>query len=396
MNPSHPKLTVGVLGVEDPADVRSYSGTPFHLSHFLRAAGHTVRSLGPYPVRYRALVRIQNRLGIALLSQQLLLERHKLIARQYPGIVSRYTANNPDLDLLLATSAFVIARVKSPLPTILWGDTTVAGVLGKYSRYVNLSNRTIARAHAVEQEGLDACNLAIFSNQWAADVALNSYKLDPAKVRVINYGPGLVQVPGEDAIAGLLSQRSTQQINVIIIGVHWQRKGVDRAIDVVRELRTRGMNAHLKIVGCTPPPMFVEPSFVSVLGKIPKYSSSGDSQLGRLLGESHLLILPTVAECAAVVLVEANAYGVPFLSTDVGGNSSLVRQNYNGVLLPVGADVCAWADAATTILQDRGGYERFAWQAYTFFRQRLSWEHAICEFEKQAEVLVDRAALREA
>ena len=229
MNPSNPKLTIGVLGVEDPSDVRSYSGTPFHLSHFLRAAGHTLRSLGPYPIRYRTLVRIQNRLAITLLNQQLLLERHKLIARQYPGIVSHYVANNPDLNLLLATSAFLIAGVESTLPVILWGDTTVAGVLGKYSRYVNLSNRTIARAHVVEQEGLDACNLAIF-NQWAADVALNSYKLDPAKVRVINYGPGLVQVPGEDAIAELLSQRNQQQINVILIGVHWQRKGVERAI----------------------------------------------------------------------------------------------------------------------------------------------------------------------
>lgn len=396
MNPSNPKLTIGVLGVEDPSDVRSYSGTPFHLSHFLRAAGHTLRSLGPYPIRYRTLVRIQNRLAITLLNQQLLLERHKLIARQYPGIVSHYVANNPDLNLLLATSAFLIAGVESTLPVILWGDTTVAGVLGKYSRYVNLSNRTIARAHVVEQEGLDACNLAIFSNQWAADVALNSYKLDPAKVRVINYGPGLVQVPGEDAIAELLSQRNQQQINVILIGVHWQRKGVERAIDVVRELRTRGMNAHLKVIGCTPPPGFVEPPYVSVLGKIPKYSSSGASQLGRLLGESHLLILPTVAECAAVVLVEANAYGVPFLSTDVGGNSSLVRQNYNGLLLPLTAGVGAWADAAMTILNDRDRYERFAWQAYTFFHQRLSWEHAIDEFEKQAEVVVNKAALREA
>ena len=97
-----------------------------------------------------------------------------------------------------------------------------------------------------------------------------------------------------------------------------------------------------------------------------------------------------------MVLVEANAYGVPFLSTDVGGNSSLVRQNYNGLLLPLTAGVGAWADAAMTILNDRDRYERFAWQAYTFFHQRLSWEHAIDEFEKQAEVVVNKAALREA
>src|ERR1700743_1946211 len=109
MNTYNPKLIIGILGIEDPADIRSYSGTPFHLSHFLRASGHTVRPLGPYPLRYRTLVRIQNRLGITLLRRQILLERHQLIARQYPGIVRRYIDDNPDLDLLLATSAFVMA-----------------------------------------------------------------------------------------------------------------------------------------------------------------------------------------------------------------------------------------------------------------------------------------------
>jgi glycosyltransferase involved in cell wall biosynthesis len=148
------------------------------------------------------------------------------------------------------------------------------------------------------------------------------------------------------------------------------------------------MNARLKIVGCAPPPKFMKPAFVSVLGRIPKYSPSGVNQIGQHLGESHLLILPTTAECAAVALVEANAYGVPFLTTDVGGNASLVRQNYNAVLLSREASVDAWADAAAAILKDRASYERFAWQAYTFFRQQLSWEYAIGRFETQAATLI--------
>jgi glycosyltransferase involved in cell wall biosynthesis len=394
MTVSGEKLTIGVLGVEDPADVRSYSGTPFHLSHFLRAAGHTVRALGPYPLRYRGIVRVQNRLAMMTLDQQLLWERHALITAQYPEMVNKYVERNPDLNLLLATSAFMIAKVQTKLPVILWGDTTVAGVLGKYSRYVRLSERSIKRAHVVEQDGLNACDLAVFSNQWAADVAMSSYHLDPAKVRVITYGPGLVRVPDEAEIARLLSQRGQDRINLIIIGVDWERKGVAKAIEVTEELRDRGVDARLAILGCLPPPKFVNPGYVSLLGNISKFSTEGARQIAQLLGESHLLILPTVAECAAIALVEANAFGVPFLSTDVGGNYSLVRQNYNGILVPLGAGVSTWADAAISILRGRENYERFAWQAYDYFHERLSWEHAVSDFEMAVHELLGSTVLQ--
>ena len=145
----------------------------------------------------------------------------------------------------------------------------------------------------------------------------------------------------------------------------------------------------LTVVGCLPPPGFVrKPGYVSLLGYIPKFNPEGVRRLAKLMGESHLLILPTVAECAAVALTEANAYGLPFLGSDVGGNSSLVRQHYNGILLPLDLDASAWADAAMSILRDRGTYERFVWQAYNFFHQQLSWENAVSEFEVAVQELL--------
>jgi glycosyltransferase involved in cell wall biosynthesis len=391
---SSAKLSIGLLGVEDPADVRSYSGTPFHLAHFLRTAGNDVRMLGPYPLRYRTLVRVHNRLRSQLTHRDLLWERHRLIADQYPAIVSRYVDQNPGLDLLLATSVFYIAKVRTKVPLAFWADTTVAGLIGKYLRYQRLSGRTIARSHAVEQEALAACDMAIFSNQWAADLALNTYDLSADKVRVINYGANLLQVPDEAEMVRLLKLRHPEQIKLIVLGFDWQRKGVAKAVEVVGELRKRGFNAQLQIVGCLPPAGFVTPSYVSLLGRVSKFTPEGAKRLEQLIGESHLLILPTEADCAAVVLAEANAYGVPFVSTDVGGNSSLVRQSFNGILLPLDAGVSAWADAAMRILRNRQTYERFAWQAYDFFRRQLSWEHAVSEFEQACQELLGTLVLR--
>jgi glycosyltransferase involved in cell wall biosynthesis len=129
------------------------------------------------------------------------------------------------------------------------------------------------------------------------------------------------------------------------------------------------------------------------MGKVSKYTAEGVEKLKGLLGASHLLILPTEAECAAVALAEANAYGVPFVSTDVGGNASLVQQNVNGTLLPLDSSVAQWADAAMHFLNERTSYERFCWQAYNYFQEKLTWQQAISNFDRAAHELLGTAVL---
>jgi glycosyltransferase involved in cell wall biosynthesis len=186
----------------------------------------------------------------------------------------------------------------------------------------------------------------------------------------------------------LLTLRGFDQIKLIILGLDWQRKGVAKAIEVTGELRRRGLNVRLQVVGCRPPSGFPVPEYVALFGKVLKDTPASARRLEKLMGESHLLILPTEAECAAVVLAEASAFGVPSISTDVGGNASLVRQGFNGTLLPLEADIATWADEVKRMVKDRGTYERFAWKAYDFFQQRLCWSHAIQKFEEAVHGLL--------
>ena len=67
-----------------------------------------------------------------------------------------------------------------------------------------------------------------------------------------------------------------------------------------------------------------------------------------------------------------------------------MKQNFNGILLPLEADVSTWADAVIGILRARETYERFVWQAYDFFHQRLSWEQAVSKFAEAIGELPER------
>jgi glycosyltransferase involved in cell wall biosynthesis len=242
----------------------------------------------------------------------------------------------------------------------------------------------------VEQNGLDACDLAIFSNQWAADIAVKAYKLDTRKIRVITYGANLLEIPDSIEMGQLIAARSQAEIRFVHVGLDWIRKGVDRAIETVGDLRTRGLNATLQIVGSEVPSDTSIPDFVSLAGKLPKSTNAGRARMSQILGESHVLILPTLAECAAVVLAEAGAFGVPVLASDVGGNASLVRQNVNGILLSPQATTAEWADAALRIVADRQTYERWAWQSFDFFRQELSWTRSVSRFAEEIRKLLER------
>src|SRR6202022_1699308 len=99
-----------------------------------------------------------------------------------------------------------------------------------------------------------------------------------------------------------------------------------------------GLPTELTIVGCDAPKSEELPSNVKALGFLSKSRSEGRSMIRSLLAQSHFLIAPSRAECSAIALAEANAFGVPCLATSVGGTSTVVRNGRNGHLFPARAD----------------------------------------------------------
>ncbi|MCB4235988.1 glycosyltransferase family 4 protein [Kaistella anthropi] len=73
-------------------------------------------------------------------------------------------------------------------------------------------------------------------------------------------------------------------------------------------------------------------------------------RLKQLLSQSHLLFLPTRAECYGIVYCEASAYGLPSIATATGGVTSIVKDGVNGFALPENAGAEEYAEKIAEIL----------------------------------------------
>lgn len=369
-------MRIGFVGLDDPQSIQSYSGTPYYMTRALMRLGCEVSFFLKLDKRNASLVHVRDKLTRLLVGRHIIPERDPRIARHYPEQISAEVREH-SVDAVLGTSAFYMVTRNCSVPSIFWGDTTVAGTLDRYPYYKGLTKRSIRDCHRLDQAALNTSALAIFSNQWAADVACASYSFDQRKIRVIPYGANLFNTPDEAALAKAISQRRARECELLFVGINWERKGAQIAVDTASSLREQGIDAHLTMVGCVPPPGVSVPSYVTLIGKINKATEAGQDALSRLYMQSHFLILPSRAECAAVALAEASAHGLPSLSTDVGGNSTLVKNGINGHLLPLEAGAGDYALCALQLLSDPGEYSAMCWKSFYRFQAELNWDVAV-------------------
>jgi glycosyltransferase involved in cell wall biosynthesis len=327
----------------------------------------------------RGLVFAKDKVIRLCTGKHIIVERDPRIVCHYPEQINETVHRHP-VQAVIGTSSFYMANQSCPVPSVFWGDTTVAGVLDNYPYYTRLNRRSVKDCHELEAAALSSCMLAVFSNQWAADVACANYTFDQRKVRVIPYGANLLSRLNADDIATCISRRETNAWELIFVGLDWYRKGAPIAIDAAAVMRARGANVRLTLVGCVPPRTVNLPEYVTVVGRIDKATQKGRALLSALYRQSHLLILPSRAECAAVSLSEASAHGVPSLSTNVGGNSTLIQNGVNGYLLPLEAGASEYAEHALQLLGDPSRYSAMCWSSFERFQTELNWDVAVLRF----------------
>ena len=358
----------------DSSDVLDCSGTTFYLKRALDDSG-----LQTIPINNMKEGRYYLTTGIKWVLYKFF--STKRYHRYGDPALIKYMCDQVDnslsfiqCDAVFVTSAFPLAYLSTEKPIVYWEDCTFAALVGFYPDFTNLCDETFRDKNRMEQLFLSKCRLAIFSSEWAANSAIKYYGVDPAKVKVVPFGANLECRRDVNEIKKIMDDKYFDVCKLLFVGKEWLRKGGDVAVKIAELLNQRGIKTELHVVGCRPKGKM--PDFVKQYGFISKKTEKGRKQLDDLYSKAHFLILPTKAECCSVVHAEASSFGLPSLTTEVGGNATAIHNGKNGQTFSSSDDPVKYCEYISKLMFDKKGYEKLALSTFQEYTERLNWKTA--------------------
>jgi len=351
-----------------------FSGTSYYKAQALKEQ-FSFEYIGPLTEKYSLLTKLKRSL-YKRLSTKAYYEWAALALQKYYAQQINLKLLNATSDLVICPDISTIAYVECQQPIILWTTNTYGACIDFYDDFSNLCRETINDLITLDRLALNKAKMAIFPSTWAAEAAINSYQIDPGKVEIVPYGANIECDRTIDDIQNLVEARTTERCKLLFIGVSWYRKGGDIALKVAKKLKQLGVNVELTIVGCQPITDEPLPDYVINIGFIKKSDPQGSDRLNRLIADSHFLILPSRAETYGNVLCEANSFGVPCISTQVGGIPSIIKDNVNGRMFALDADIKDYCDYIANLFTNYSEYKQLAYSAFSEYTSRLNWSAA--------------------
>ena len=364
-------MRIGYITPGDPLDRRQWSGTHFQIARALQDHAGEVVHLGPLHPRGFVIDKVLGRLAPPLLGKRYLHTHSMSLARRYKRVLEARIANEA-LDVLFAPAvSTLVALLETEIPLVYLSDATFELMEDYYPKFSNLLACSSRDGHEIERRAIQQAELLIYPCTWASDSAIRHYGADPRTIHVIPFGANVERTPSEEAVRAGLSR--PPGCRLLFVGVEWDRKGGDLALETFHALEGLGMEPELTICGCTPPEDPGHPR-IRVIPFLDRNDPAQLLELETLYLEATFLFVPSRQECVGMVFTEAGAFGTPVVSTDVGGIATAIVDGINGYLLPLSATGRDYAEKIRAVLADPDHYHSLREGARKRFEQYFTWD----------------------
>lgn len=364
-------IKVGFITESDPTDKKSWSGIYFRMINELKSQGFEIEVLGPVRLNKKVF-----RLRQVLLS---LIEKihWKLTGKKYnkihcyinsffDGLYFSKKINKSNINVVFApASSTQIAHLKTKKPIYYFSDSTLPLMFDYYEAFSGLSDISKKESKSIEKRAIRKSSVNLFSSNWAQNSAVKDY--GAKNTFVVKMGAN-IDTPTADHIN---VKEFEGTINFLFVGVDWKRKGGEIVISTFQKLLQNGFNVHLTIVGCDP--KIQKNPCIEVIPFLDKNNEDEIQKLENLYKRSHLFFLPTRAECFGIVFCEANSYGIPVISTDTGGVSSVIQNDINGYLLALSATHKDYYEEIVKLLINRNKLKEISISSREKYLRDLNW-----------------------
>lgn len=364
----------------DVNDVRTWSGTPYHLLQTAHADGLIDIGLGLEPLeRFRQLFRYGWNLGAVLRGRGRggyqfsapCLER--LWAPARPQLIGTRVIN---CHQLYAPSVVADARIEK----WFYVDQTLEDLFGSYGLGENISPWMQQDAMARERVGYRQAAGIVTHSRWAAERVAAFAGLPASQLHVVVPGANLDEASYRRwAAAFQLGMPAAEEpLRLVFVGKDARRKGLDRLIRALRLARREGAALRLTVIGCTPerlPPELREDPDVHWRGFIDKQGDPAaylDAVAAHDVG-----CLLSRAEAGGMCLREFHALGLAVIAPDVGGSPDHTLPEATALVAAADSDA-QLAELLLALHRDRGrvqAMKRHSWE----HRESVGWTAAVAQ-----------------
>lgn len=356
-------------------DEKSWSGTFYNLATTIKKNHELV----PIVIPHNIIEKVIKGLSFIISMGK---QKNGRFLRIYNSYRLHRELRNSDCDIYFAPaqSELISFGVPDDKKLIYLSDAVFRLMVGYY--WSDLDPRTEHYLDNCEKAALKRADAVIFASEWAKAGAMKFYQTDPQKIHVLPFGANLIdKYQGYQGYQECDSNNNT--IRLLLVGVDWERKGIDIAIDCVRALNKmqKKYSFDLTIIGVKQPTGQEYESYIHILGRLNKNIPEEYERMISYYQESDLFLLPTKAECAGIVFAEAAEYGLPSVTHKTGGVESYVEDGVTGRCLPLGSTGEDFAAAIMEIIEnDR--LEAYSKVARAKYEKELNWDSWLESFDK--------------
>jgi glycosyltransferase involved in cell wall biosynthesis len=319
------------------------------------------------------------------LGQRYLPEMNERILRDYAKQVEvKLSQENCDL-ILCPHNIKPITYLKAKQSIILWQDAPFYSLVDTYMK--NLCQETKNSIYIAEDIAYKKCSKIFFSSDWAISEVKKFWQIPLSSLGMLPYGANFESGLDSDEISRIVAQRVTDTVcNLLFIGLDWHRKGGEIVLEVLKRLLNRGIKIQLTIVGCQPDlPIEIEP-FVNRIGFINFNIESDAKRMAQIFQATHFFLFPSQMDFSPHVINEASSFGVPVLTTNVGGIPSLISEAENGFIFDL-HEIDGYVDVIEKYFTKKLAYKDLALKSFDYYYKNLTWDASIETLISEMRVL---------
>lgn len=261
-------------------------------------------------------------------------------------------------------------------------DQTLTQLFDHYGLGKTLGRQIKTDALAREKQGYETAAGIIVHSEWAKTSVVKDYGIASDKVHVVVLGANLdaSEYTAWDKKAMkphlVTDPNCDEPVRLIFVGRDWKRKGLDRLLRAFALAQVRGFEGTLRVMGCNRGDL---PEALQIIPKVQWVGPVSKAKNGRwfleLVSECDVGCLLSFAEAGGVSQREFHALGLAILGTDVGGAAEH-RMAPASVSLPGDASDDMIAQALLKLGSDRENL--LAMKQYAFeHRHEMLWSCAI-------------------